>query len=139
MRGMIRQRIGIDTSVLVRLVVGEPPDIHAYCLERLSELVAGGVEVFASNLVIGETYVTTQRHYGITKADARAGLLDVLTSGLVVPLNGQAAIDALLAAGGPGLFDRLIADDYSRADLETLTLDRQMASLPTTRLLEGDS
>ena len=136
---MIRQRIGIDTSILVRLVTGEPPDIHTYCLERLSELVAGGVEVLASNLVIGETYVTTQRHYGASKEDARAGLLDALTSGLVAPLNGAAVLEALSTTGGPGLFDRLIADDYSHAGLVTLTLDRQMASLPTTRLLEDDS
>jgi predicted nucleic acid-binding protein len=132
---MIRQRIGIDTSILVRLVTGEPPDIYAYCLERLSELVAGGVEVFASNQVIGEAYVTTQLHYGIAKEDARAGLLHALTSGLVAPLNGAAVIEALSAPGVPGLFDRLIADDYSRAGLETLTLDRSMASLPGVRRL----
>ena len=135
MRDMIRQRIGIDTSILVRLVTGEPPDIHAYCLEHLSELVAGGVGVFASNQVIGEAYVTTQRHYGIAKEDARAGLLDALTSGLVAPLNGPAVLEALSAAGGPGLFDRLIANDYAHAGLQTLTLDRGMAFLPDARRL----
>ena len=36
---------------------------------------------------------------------------------------------------GPGLFDRLIADDYSRAGIETLTLDRKMAALPDVRRL----
>ena len=132
---MIRQSIGIDTSVLVRLITGEPPDLYAYCLERLGELVAGGVEVFASNQVIGEAYVAIQQHYGITKEDARAGLLDALTSGLVAPLNGRAVLEALDAAAGPGLFDRLIANDYARAGLETLTLDRSMASLPNARRL----
>ena len=136
MRDMIRTSIGIDTSILVRLVTGEPADIHTHCLERLGELVAGGVEVFASNQVIGEAYVTTQIHYGATKDDARAGLFDAQTSGLVAPLNGQAVIEALSVSGGPGLFDRLIADDYSRAGMETLTLDRQMASLPAARLLQ---
>ncbi len=135
MKDMIRQSIGIDTSVLVRLITGEPPDMYAYCLERLDELAAGGVEVFASNQVIGEAYVAVQHHYGITKEDARAGLLDALTSGLVAPLNGRAVLDALDAATGPGLFDRLIANDYARAGLETLTLDRGMASLPNARRL----
>ena len=132
---MIRQSIGIDTSVLVRLITGEPPDLYAYCLERLGELVADGVEVFASNQVIGEAYVAIQQHYGITKEDARAGLLDALTSGIVAPLNGRAVLEALDAAAGPGLFDRLIANDYARAGLETLTLDRSMASLPNARRL----
>ena len=37
--------------------------------------------------------------------------------------------------GGPGLFDRLIVDEYARAGLEVLTLDRKMAILPDTRRL----
>ena len=34
---MIRTSIGIDTSILVRLVTGEPPDMHAYCLDLLED------------------------------------------------------------------------------------------------------
>ena len=133
---MTQQRIGIDTSILVQLVTGEPPEIHARCLEILSELVADGIEIVTSNQVIGEAYISTQRHYGITKQDARAGLLETLTSGLVAPRNGRAVLDALAATTGPGLFDRLISNDYAQSGLETLTLDRQMASLLTTRLLQ---
>ena len=48
---------------------------------------------------------------------------------MVAPLNGQSVIQALRASRGPGLFDRLIADGYSHAGLQTLTLDRQMARL----------
>ncbi len=75
------------------------------------------------------------QHYDITSANARTGLRDALTSGLVAPLNGPAVIEALSASGSPGLFDRLIADDYSRAGLETLTLDRKMATLSNVRRL----
>ena len=132
---MIRRRIGIDTSVLVRLITGEPPDVFTRCVERLNALVVGGAEIFASNQVIGEAYVAVQHHYSVSEADARSELSKALTSGLVAPLNGRAVIEALEASGGPGLFDRLIADDYSRADLHVLTLDRKMAGLPDTRLL----
>ena len=48
---------------------------------------------------------------------------------MAAPLNGQSVIQALRASRGPGLFDRLIADGYSHAGLQTLTLDRQMARL----------
>ena len=95
----------------------------------------GGAEVFASNQVIGEAYIAVQHHYGVSEADARVELLNTFRSGLVAPLNGQAVIEALSASGSPGLFDRLIADDYSRAGLETLTLDRRMASLPSVGLI----
>ena len=128
-------RYGIDTSVLVRLLTGVPPDAFSHCAEELQRLAERGAEVYASNQVIGEAYVAVQHHYGVSKADARAGLLDVLRSGLVSPLNGRAVLDALTAPGQPGLFDRLIANDYHRAGLEILTLDTQMAGLPNARRL----
>ena len=129
-------RFGIDTSVLVRLLSGDPAADYERCVNSLSALIEdGGAEVFASNQVIGEAYVAVQHHYGVSKADARAGLAEVLRSGLVSPLNGRAIFEALEASGGPGLLDRLIADDYSRAGLEVLTLDRKMASLAGVRRL----
>ena len=129
------RRYGIDTSVLVRLLTGNPPDTSSHCERELRALARSGAEVLASNQVIGEAYVTVQHHYGVSTADARAGLLHVLRSGLVAPLNGRSVVAALEASGGPGLFDRLIADGYARAGLEVLTLDRRMAALPEARRL----
>ena len=133
---MTPTRIGIDTSVLVRLVTRKPRHEFERCVSELGAIVeAGKCEIFASNQVVGEAYVTLQHHYRVSKAKASSSLLDTLTSGLVAPLNGQTVIEALEASGGPGLLDRLIADDYSRNALETLTLDRRMASLPGVRRL----
>lgn len=129
-------RYGIDTSVLVRLVTGHPEDGFEYSLSALRALVENdGAEILASNQVIGESYVAIQHHFGISKLDARAGLLDVLQSGLVAPLSGGSVIAALGASGGAGLLDRLIAGDYSRANLSVLTLDKRMAALPGAGLL----
>ena len=130
------QPCGIDTSVLVRLATGEPARDFDQCVESLRALVENeGREVFASNMVIGEAYVAIRHHYGVGDIDTKAALADVLSSGLVAPLNGQTVIIALQAEGSPGLFDRLIADEYHRAGLETLTLDHRMASLPTVHRL----
>ncbi len=127
---------GVDTSVLVRLVTREPQSGFEHCMHRLVVLIEErGGEIFASNQAIGEAYAALMQHYDITSANARTGLRDALTSGLVAPLNGPAVIEALSASGSPGLFDRLIADDYSRAGLETLTLDRKMATLSNVRRL----
>ena len=129
-------RFGIDTSVLVRLAKGDPEPSFAYCLSVLGVLIEeDGAEIFASNQVIGEAYVAIQHHYGISKIDARAGFLDVLRSGLVAPLNGRPVITALAASGGAGLFDRLIANEYSRANLRVPTLDKRTAALPNARIL----
>ncbi len=130
------RRFGIDTSILVRLLTGEPEAEFDRCARTLRRLVEDdGAEVFASNQVIGEAYIAVQHHYGVSKAQSRAGLTDVLQSGLVAPLGGDAVIAILGEVRGAGLLDRLIADDYSRAGLEVLTLDRKMAALPDARRL----
>jgi len=124
-------RFGIDTSILVRLLTGDPEDGFEHCVRGLTVLIErDAAEVFASNQVIGEAYIAVQHHYGVSKTDARAALISVLKSGLVAPLNGAGAFAALEADTGCGLLDRLIADDYRRAGLTTLTLDRKMAVLP---------
>ena len=130
---MIRTSIGIDTSILVRLVAHEPEDLYQQCVGALRNLIEDrGFMVYASNQVEGEAYAVLRHHYGASTFDATTGLLRAFDSGLVAPLNGQAVLDALSAYGGPGLFDRIIANDYSRAGLETLTLD-QPDGLPARR------
>ena len=129
-------RYGIDTSVLVRLLTGEPPDEFERCVDRLTELVGKrNAEIYVSNQVIGEAYVAVQHHYGATKGDVRDALSSVLQSGYVMPLGGKAVLDVLSRDGGAGLLDRLIALDHEAADLVTLTLDERMAKLAGCRLL----
>jgi predicted nucleic acid-binding protein len=129
-------RYGIDTSILVRLATGDPAEGYARCLRSLRRLVeTDGADVLASNQVIGEAYVALQHHYGVPKGESREALASVLQSGLVRPLGGPDVLEILGSEGGCGLFDRLIADEYRRADVVTLTLDRKMAALPQARLL----
>ena len=83
------QPYGIDTSVLVRLVRAEPELDFQHCVESLRALIDQDAEIFASNQVIGEAHIVLQHHYGISSEDARSALVDVLTGGIVAPLNGQ--------------------------------------------------
>ena len=130
------QRFGIDTSVLVRLLTGEPEADYALCVSKLRALIEDeDAELFASNQVIGEAYIAVQHHYGVSKDEARDGLLNVLRSGLVAPLNGGSALAAIDARQGAGLLDRLITDDYARVGLSVLTLDRKMSALPSAQRL----
>lgn len=130
------RRCGIDTSILVRLCTGEP----AQDFDRVVAALTHRVEVeqaalFASHMVVGEAYMALQHHYGVSKPDAKAALRTVLTSGLVAPSGGDAVLEALASQRGCGLLDRLIALQYGQDEMGTLTLDRQMASLPNvTRL-----
>ena len=129
-------RYGTDTSVLARFLTGLPEPEYRRCHRELTKMVEeDNAEIFASNQVIGEAYITVQHHYRVSEAEARAGLLSVLTSGLIAPLNGQSVLNALRETSGAGLMDRLIAEDYSTTVSETLTLDRRMAALPGVRRL----
>lgn len=49
---------GIDTTVLVRLVTGEPERDFQRCVNKLRILIEErDAEMFASNQVIGEAYI----------------------------------------------------------------------------------
>jgi predicted nucleic acid-binding protein len=130
-------RYGIDTSILVRLLTGDPATDYQKTVTALERILvdAPSAEILASNQVIGEAYIAVQHHYGVSKTEARSALLDVFSSGLVAPANGATVLKALHATSGCGLLDRLIADGYQHHSLITLTNDRKMAALPKTRKL----
>ena len=77
-------RYGTDTSVLVRFLTGFPEPEYRRCHRELTRMVnEDNAGVYASNQVIGEAYIAVQHHYGVSEAEARAGLISVLTSGLI--------------------------------------------------------
>lgn len=130
-------RYGIDTSILMRLLTGEPEQGYRASLRAMKSLreKEPKTEFLASNQVIGEAYIALQHHFGVSKADARAALTGVLTSGLCQPLNGAAVLKALATKTGCGLLDRLIVDDYAAREVTTLTLDAKMARLDGAKKL----
>ncbi|MCU0795097.1 MAG: PIN domain-containing protein [Akkermansiaceae bacterium] len=128
----MNHRYGIDTSVLVRLLTGDPAADYQKTVAAFEKRLEAEpqAELFASNQVIGEAYIALQHHYGIAKHQARAALLSVLTSGLCSPQNGAAVLTALQTNQGCGLLDRLIVDDYSARGMTVVTHDRRMNKLP---------
>ena len=130
-------RYGIDTSIFVRLLTGDPEADYRKTVEAFEKRVQAEpqAEFFVSNQVIGEAYIALQHHYGIDKAAAKSGMHEVLTSGLCSPLNGASVLAALATDKGCGLLDRLIADDNSIRGIKTLTNDARMARLPDVERL----
>lgn len=131
------QVYGIDTSVLVRLLTGHPEKDYERTVEALGRLHRDQprVELVASNQVVGESYIALQHFYGISKPDATAALLSLLTSGNVSPLNGDPVLRILRGKGGAGLMDRLIAEDYEARGIVVLTNDKRMAKVAGAELL----
>ena len=130
-------RYGIDTSIFVRLLTGDPHEQYEKTVNALECRLRKEpkTEYFVSNQVIGEAYVAIQHHYGIAKDEARNALLSVLTSGLCSPLHGAAVLDAIRSRSGCGLMDRLIASDYAANGLRSLTNDVKMSRLANAEKL----
>jgi predicted nucleic-acid-binding protein len=122
---------GIDTSVLVRLLVGEPAGLAARARERLLRAHRLRQVVVASDLVIAEAWYALKLHYELDPAEVRVAILAMLTSGLVQPEPGSAVLSVLQsnAGGKAGFVDRLIQARYEAIGLTTLSLDKAQAKL----------
>lgn len=127
---------GIDTSVFIRLLTGLPETDYQSTVEKLTAIRSEqSAPLVVANIVIAEAYAVVQHHYGVSKADARAALRSVLTSGLVEPAAGQAVLDAIDSTKEPGLTDRLILLDHAQLNLALLTHDRKLATQSGARRL----
>ncbi|MCE2961371.1 MAG: type II toxin-antitoxin system VapC family toxin [Akkermansiaceae bacterium] len=130
-------RYGIDTSIFIRLLTGDPQTDYEKTVKRFEARLEKEpqAEFFVSNQVIGEAYIALQHHYKITKTEAKSAIISVLSSGLCSPVNGASVMEALHANHGCGLIDRLIADDYAKDGIALLTNDQKMSRLPSAQKL----
>ena len=78
----MKSHYGIDTSIFVRLLTGDPEKNYEKTVARLEERLSEepAAEFFVSNQVIGEAYIALQHHYGVSKAEARRAMLSVFNS-----------------------------------------------------------
>ena len=130
-------RIGLDTSVVLRLLTGEP-EAQALCaLEAFEDAIGRGATLLVSDLVVSEVYFALQFHYGVAKAEAVAVLARFFRESGVRPLGSAAAVLAGrdLPTAKPGFVDRLIHAEYRRAAGEVLTFERAAGRLAGVRVL----
>ena len=60
---------GLDTSVVLRLLTGQPPRLSANAVARIHRRQLAGETFVISDLVLSEAYFALQDYYGIDKAD----------------------------------------------------------------------
>ena len=132
-------RVGLDTSVVLRLLVGTPHDQAQAALRFVKEKLAAGVRIVASDLVVSETYLALHAHYQVPKTDAIGALLEMLRSGLVEPLDGPGILTVLASAARssakPGFVDRLIHEQYRRSSASMASFERAAGRLTSTTVL----
>ncbi|MEO0413795.1 MAG: PIN domain-containing protein [Verrucomicrobiota bacterium] len=132
--------IGLDTSVVVRLLIGEPSELAEVAIGFLDEVFISGDKVVVSDVVVGEVYFALQHHYGVPKAEALLALKEFFASAEVVSSGEAAKIlneTENLASAKPGFVDRLIHADYVANYDSMVTFERKAARLPEVKVLKG--
>ena len=134
-------KFGIDTSVLLRVLTGEPHSLAAAVRTRLESLWLDGIVLDVCDLVVSETYFALQHSYGLSKERA----LDVMAKLSVHPgfrLSRQ-AVGALrtpgLATASPGFLDRVIHGTYVSGDESVmLTCEKDAKRLANVEVIKDD-
>jgi predicted nucleic-acid-binding protein len=122
---------GLDTSFILRLLLGEPTDQAERAVEKLDEMKGRGEKGAVSDLVVSEAYFALQYHYGVPKQLALNKLKEFLQSP-EIQATGQ-SLDVLaqsnLGRAKPGFVDRLIHAEYLQTTSGMLTFEKAAAKL----------
>ena len=111
-------RYGADTSIILRVLTGQPTSLAAVVRTRLESLWLSGAILDVCDLVVSETYFALQHSYGLTKESALNALLKLsahpgfrLSNQVVAALRTEN-----LARAKPGFLDRVIHGTYVADD-----------------------
>jgi len=126
---------GLDTSVVLRLLVGAPAGQAQRALEFLKKCSAQGIKVFVSDLVVLETYHAFSYHYQVPVEEAVGCLTDFLSSEMVTGSGHALAVLKEYPWSGPGLADRLIRRDLLEHASIVLTFDKKFSHLSNMKKL----
>ena len=129
--------VGLDTSLIVRLLIGEPEEqVRAVWTLVQSESDAGRPPLVA-DLVVAESYFVLMHHYSIPALQAVTALAALLADERLVgesaaellaePLSDRSALD---------FDDLLIHRHYSHAGRTFATFDKRAARLRGAHLVK---
>jgi len=132
-------RSALDTSVVMRLLTGQPMDLAIIARRYMVETEQAGAKVFVSNLVVLEAYFACQHHYGMPKDAVLTGLQSLLSmpTFAVHPQLLPLLANEGLSTARPGFLDRLIHAEATSARLPLVTFEKAAARLPQTQLLKA--
>lgn len=127
--------VGLDTSVVVRLLTGDPQTQAQTARAFLADCRTSHTRVYVSDLVVAQTYYALIYHYDASKPDVVKALLAFLRHPGLHPTGHAVDVLSEYAGTGPGLVDRLIRSDLLDKADEVVTFDADFAKLHKTRRL----
>lgn len=137
---MIAGSTSLDTSVVIRLLVGQPADQYRQATDFLRQQLTACQTVHVSDLVLAEAYFALQGFYQLPKPDALQALaIFARHSGVTVtPVALEVLELPKLATAKPGFVDRLIHGASQTAGHTLVTFEKAAAKLPATFVLPAD-
>ncbi len=128
---------GLDTSVVLWLLTGQPQELAARALERYQKGIADGDSFYVSDIVASEVYYAIQHHYGKTKEDALAALKGFSAGeGISFSQNFTATINTPnLHKANPGFVDRMLVSGYREQGQITLSCEKSFRRLADTEVI----
>jgi len=127
---------GLDTSVVMRLLTGDPPDQAEVAAAFLTESKAAGDRLRVTDLVVAEAYFALHSKYKVPKAEALLRLRQFVDSGEV---ETGAAAEVLqtpnLASAKPGFVDRLIHAASANDQARLVSFEKSVGKLAGAKVL----
>lgn len=130
-RKMTKKAAGLDTSALLRLLVGEPLRQADTARHALQEIVDSGEQANVSDLVLSEAYFALQHHYKVPKKEALEALKNVAASNEIECSRNAVSVLSLrnLHSAKPGFVDRLIHGAYLDSGCRMFTFEKSAKKL----------
>ena len=129
--------VGLDTSVLMRILTLQPQPLADHTWMRLKTILDGGGTAFVSDLVVFEAYYALQHFYAAGKSEAIAALLTLSRQpGFIFSDNAIAALAKPDAATmSTGMVDCMIAGEYRGRGLRILACEKDFRRFPDAEVI----
>jgi len=128
---------GLDTSVIMRLLMGEPSGLAIKVRNFIEEHLTDGDMFFVSCLAASEAYFALQRHYCMSKEAAIMAMRALADEdGFTFSPEAKAALDTPDAwKASPGFVDRMLANEYSARGFSTVSCEKDFRKLDFTEII----
>ncbi|RKX43923.1 MAG: hypothetical protein DRP64_07550 [Verrucomicrobia bacterium] len=127
--------VGIDTCILLRLVVGEPAVQAGKARKFVEHAFNNGICVCVCDLTIAEAYHALVHHYEVPQSKAVRVLKDFLESTMITSTGHALAVLNGYKGTGAGFVDRLIRMELLDHAHEIATFDRSFARLDNVSMI----
>ena len=128
---LVGNNIGLDTTVVLRLLTGEPEKQFEKTKKFIEEQLSGNKKLFISDLVISESYFALYYHYNVPKAEVIQQLNTLFCSGMISSLPGSVFPKVLRDYKNhkAGFVDQILYEQYCMFTDGVVSFDKSMCQL----------